>query len=64
MRQIIGFAVLITIGVLPIVVVFVEEVYLLVKCIKEGGDWEFYAADVLAFCVGFIMFAAILAIVL
>ena len=64
MRQLIGFIILTSIVVVPLIAIVGHEVYWLIKCLKEGGDWRFYAADVLAFGVAFLCFVAILLIVL
>lgn len=64
MRQLIGLIILISLAVVALIATVGREVYWLIKCFKDGGDWEFYAANVLAFGVAFLCFVAILLIVL
>lgn len=64
MRQLIGLVILISLAVVALVATVGHEVYWLIKCLKEGGDWRSYAANVLAFGIAFLCFVAILLIVL
>lgn len=64
MRQLIGFIILISIVVVPFIAIAGHEIFWFIKCLKEGGDWEYYAVNVLALGIAFLANVAILLIVL
>lgn len=45
----VGIILLLVLMLLPIVVAIGSDIYLLFKCLREGGDWEFYAESLACF---------------